>query len=94
MSKKQRAARKPSAGKFVLAGAVVGIVVLAGLAVARWRPASNANGLDETDTAFSISTRVGQPAPAFTAIGVDGQPYTLTPGDGRPKAIVFYTGFG
>lgn len=94
MSKKKRAARKPRTGTFVLAAAVIGLVVLAGLAVIRGRPAGSATGLEQTDTAFSITTRVGQPAPAFTALGVDGQPYTFTPGDGRPKAIVFYMGAG
>ncbi len=94
MSNKRKTTRKPSSGKIVLAAAVIGIVILAGLAVTRRRPASSDNGLEETDTTFSIPTHVGQPAPAFTAIGVDGQPYTLTPGDGRPKAIVFYMGFG
>lgn len=49
--------------------------------------------LRDSDTAFSFSTLVGQPAPEFTAIGVDGQPYTVTPGDGRAKAIIFYMGF-
>ena len=94
MSNKRKTTRKPSSGKIVLAAAVIVIVTLAGLAVTRRRPASSDNRLEETDTTFSIPTHVGQPAPAFTVIGVDGQPYTLTPGDGRPKAIVFYMGFG
>ena len=42
---------------------------------------------------FDVPAHIGQPAPAFTAIGVDGQPYIVTPGDGRAKAIIFYMGF-
>ena len=94
MTKKRRATRKPAPIKIVLVAAVVGLIFLAGLAVARRDPVSSGNGLEETDTTFSVSTHVGQLAPAFTAIGVDGQPYTLTLGDGRPKAIVFYMGYG
>lgn len=94
MRMKRQTSRKPTTGKIILAMTVIGIVILAGWAMARQRSAGSGNGLPDTDTSFSVPTHVGQPAPAFTAIGVDGQPYTLTPGDGRPKVIVFYMGFG
>jgi hypothetical protein len=47
----------------------------------------------ETKDAFSVPTLVGQPAPEFTALGADGKPVTVKPGDGRAKALVFYMGF-
>lgn len=92
MSKKKRAVRKPTIGQIAVMVVVVGAVIVGGLAL--WRPFSNTRtGLRDSDTAFSLPARVGQPAPKFTAINVDGQPYTITPSDGRPKAIVFYMGF-
>jgi len=51
-------------------------------------PAGRARG-----TTFDVPGHVGERAPAFTAVGVDGEPYTMTPGDGRPKVLIFYMGF-
>ena len=93
MSKKKRATRQPKTALIITGVLVIGAVIIGGLWVSR-RSASGGDGtLRDSDTAFSVSTHVGQPAPEFTAIGVDGQSYTFTPGDGRPKAIVFYMGF-
>lgn len=93
MSKKKRATRQPKTALIITGVLVIGAVIIGGL----WEPRRSASGGDGTlrdsDTAFSVSTHVGQPAPKFTAINVDGQPYTMTPGDGQPKAIVFYMGF-
>ncbi len=94
MGMNRRVTGKPITGQILLAVAVLGIVIISALAVARQRPSSSDKGLRDIDTAFSVPTHVGQPAPAITAVGVGGQPYTLTPGDGRPKAIMFYMGFG
>lgn len=33
---------------------------------------------------------VGQPAPALSGTGLDGQPLEITPGDGTPKVIAFF----
>ena len=74
--------------------AVVGVLILAGVWIASGLNPGSGTGLRNSGTAFSIPDHVGQPAPAFTAVNVDGQPYKLTPGDGRAKAIVFYMGFG
>jgi len=80
-------------GRLVAVGLAVGGVALLGIFVAR-RPAPQDGGrLPDSEEAFSVPDHVGQPAPAFSAIGTDGQPYTVTPGDGRPKAILFYMGF-
>lgn len=79
--------------RFIAIGLVVTGVALLGIFVAR-RPASrDSGGLPDSEEAFSVPDHVGQPAPAFTAIAVDGRPFTVTPGDGRPKAIVFHMGF-
>lgn len=97
MSKRRRARQKPNTGQSVLAVAVavVGVLLLlGGWALVRRLAKGPDTTLRDSDTAFSIPTHVGQPAPTFTAIGVDGQPYTVTPGGGRPTAIVFYMGFG
>ena len=74
----------------IIAGLAILIIVSIGYFILR--PGSTS--LSDSANAFSVPTHVGQPAPAFTAIGVDGQSYTFTPGDGRPTAIVFYMGYG
>ena len=93
MSKKRRGTPKSKTGLIVTAIVVIGVIAIGGWAIAQQRTPRTGATLRDTDTAFSLSTHVGQPAPEFTAIGADGQPYTVTPGDGRPKAIVFYMGF-
>lgn len=93
MRNRRHRTRKRRISRLIAVGLTVGGVALLGILVAR-QPASQDGGrLPDTDEAFSVPDHVGQPAPAFTAIGVDGQPYAVTPGDGRPKAIVFYMGF-
>jgi cytochrome oxidase Cu insertion factor (SCO1/SenC/PrrC family) len=93
MSKKRRATQKPKPGQIIVVGLVIGAVILGGLLVSQQFSPGSGSALRDSDTAFSIATHVGQPALEFTAIGVDGQPYTFKPGDGRPKVIVFYMGF-
>lgn len=76
---------------------VIMVLLLGGLAVFRSLQHSTSAAiaaLKDSASALSVPTHVGQPAPKFTAIGANGQPYTVTPGDGRPKVIVFYMGFG
>lgn len=91
MRKQKRAVRKSKTGPLILA--LLGIVALIGVGLAiATRPTGTA--LRDSDTAFTISTHAGQHAQAFTAISGNGQQYTVTPGDGRPKAIVFYMGYG
>lgn len=94
MNKKRRRIRKPKIGRLIVIGLVIGVVILGGLSVTRGFFSGTQSALRDSDTAFSVPTHVGQPAPAFTATGVDGQPYTVTPGDGRPKALIFYMGYG
>ncbi len=91
MRKQKRTVRKSKTGPLILT--VLGIVALIGVGLAI---ASRSNGatLRDSDTAFTVSTHAGQRAQAFTAISGNGQPYTMTPGDGRAKAIIFYMGYG
>lgn len=89
--------RKP--GRWIMGTIVISVVILGGFAVFRslQRPPSTGDAiaaLKNSASALSVPTHVGQPAPKLTAMGVDGQPYTVMPGDGRPKVIVFYMGFG
>jgi hypothetical protein len=93
MSRKKRTTQKPKTGQILLALLVIGALISGGIAVYLLAGPSQGEQLRDTDTAFSIAAHVGQPAPEFTALGVDGQPYMVKPGDGRPKAIVFYMGF-
>jgi cytochrome oxidase Cu insertion factor (SCO1/SenC/PrrC family) len=95
MNKKRRAKQqqKLRTRQIVIVALIVGALIIGGLVVAQQFASGGGTTLRDTDTAFSIPTHVGQPAPTFTAINVDGQLYTVTPGDGRPKAIVFYMGF-
>jgi cytochrome oxidase Cu insertion factor (SCO1/SenC/PrrC family) len=93
MSKQKRATRTPKIGQIAVVALIVGVVIVGGLFISQ-RSSSGTAELPDTDVAFSVLMRVGEPAPAFTAIAVDGQPYTFTPGDGRPKTLVFYMGFG
>ena len=94
MPKKTRATRKPRLGLIVTAIVAIGVIAIGGWALAQQLTPRTGAALRNSDTAFSLPAHVGQPAPEFTAINVDGQPYTFKPGDGRPKAIVFYMGFG
>lgn len=75
-------------------GLVIGLVILGGLLVARGTFSGTQAALRDSDTAFSVPNYADQPAPAFTATSVDGQPFSVTPGDGRPKALIFYMGYG
>ena len=93
MSKKKRARQKPKTSWLLAAALVLGGSILVGVLASRQSASETGTALRDSDTAFSIPDLVGQPAPTFTAISVDGQPYTVTPGDGRPKAIIFYMGF-
>lgn len=93
MSKKRRMGRKRKMSQIIALTGVIGATVLVGVSIARRSTLGGQPTLRDTDTAFSIPTHVGQPAPGFTAIDAQGEPYTFTPGDGRPKAIVFYMGF-
>ena len=93
MIKKKREAQKLRNRRLVVAvTAVVGVLILGGAWLVIRSGASG--GLQNSGTAFSVPDHVGQPAPAFTAVNVDGQPYQFKPNDGRAKAIVFYMGFG
>lgn len=91
---KRRSASPKSSGRALAAGILLAAVVLGGLLVARRGAPSGPSALPESETAFSVSTHVGETAPPFTAMGVDGNPFAVTPGDGRAKVIVFYMGFG
>ncbi len=94
MSGKRRVRRKSRTGPLIAVALVLGVVIVGGLILLSQRPAPDTEtALPDSDSAFSLPGRVGPPAPAFTALGVDGEPYTVTPGDGRPKAIIFYMGF-
>ncbi len=93
MSKKKQATRKLKTGPIIAGLLVIGVLAVGGWAIAQQFTPRTGATLRDSDTAFSIATHVGQPAPEFTATDVDGQPYTFTPGDGRPKVIVFYMGF-
>lgn len=99
MRRKKRSKQKPKIGWLMAIILVIAAVIVTGIVVwQRSQPAQSAASgtgitLPDSDTAFTVPTHVGQPAPEFTATGVDGQPYTVTPGDGRPKVIVFYMGF-
>ena len=95
MSKQnRRSARSTQISRKWLIAAVVGVIVLIGGVIAL--PAltnGTRTSLPNSASAFSVLTLVGQPAPAFTATNVDGKPFTLNPGDGKAKVIVFYMGF-
>jgi len=95
MSRKRKkyARRKPKTGRLIAVALVIGAVIVGGLVISQSSAPGSGTTLGDSDTTFSVPTHVGQPAPGFTATGVDGQPYTVTPGDGRPKAIVFYMGY-
>ena len=95
MSKKKRARQRRKTGPIVAAVLVIATVFIGGLVILSRRSVTDPGAaLRDSETALSISAHVGEPAPEFTAIDADGRPYTVTPGDGRPKAIVFYMGFG
>ena len=94
MNKQRRAEQKLRNRQLMVIAAVVGVLILGGVWIAFRLGSGASGGLHNSDTAFSLPDHVGQPAPAFSAVAADGQPYKVTPGDGRAKAIVFYMGFG
>ena len=94
--------RKQSLRPWFWIGAVALIVIAAGVwfVIANAKPpAQNANALDvaaslsNTDTAFNVSTRVGQPAAAFTLLDAQGKAYAFQPGDGRKYVLAFNMGY-
>lgn len=97
MRRNKQIKQKRNASRPVAIALVIAAVIVTGLIIfwQRSQPSPSAAGitLPDSDTAFTVPTQMGQPAPEFTATGVDGQPYTVTPGDGRPKVLVFYMGF-
>ncbi len=93
MNKGKRTRNDSKTRRVVGVGLVVVTVAVVGYAVAQ-QFSGDSTGLRNSQNAFSVFDRVGQPAPGFTAINVDGQPYTFKPGQGRPQVIVFYMGYG
>ena len=51
-----------------------------------------AGNLPNTDSAFNVGTLIGQPAPAFTLVDANGEPYEFQPGDGRKYVFAFNMG--
>jgi hypothetical protein len=92
--KRQEVRRLRTRQRIVVVALVVGVLIFGGVWLASRLNPGSGTGLRDSDTAFSVPDHVGQPAPAFSSVNVDGQPYKLTPGDGRAKAIVFYMGYG
>ncbi len=90
MSKRKRTHKT---SLIVMGGVVAAVVAVVGYAIIQ-QFAGDSDGLSNSQTSFSVTDRVGQPAPEFTATNVDGLSYTFKPGDGRPKTLVFYMGYG
>lgn len=91
---RKRKSRRLRMRALVITALGIGAVALTGVLLAqRPRGSVPATDLPNSEMAFTVPDHVGEPAPAFSAIGVDGNPYTVTPGDGRPKALVFYMGY-
>lgn len=101
MSKQNRRPTKssPTANKWLIV-ALAGVIVLIGGLIAAPAISRNAGSggaqtnLPNSKNTFSVPTLVGQAALSFTATNVDGKPFTVTPGDGRAKVLVFYMGYG
>ncbi len=97
MRRKQDAIGRRKSRRLIGIALVILVLLLGGLAVFQQLQRSTHNAitaLKDSASALSVPTHVGQPAPKFTAIGVDGRPHPVAPGDGRSKVIVFYMGFG
>jgi len=94
MNKKRQEVRRLRTRKRIVAVAlVVGALLLGGVWLASRLNIGSGTGLRSSETTFSVPDHVGEPAPTFTSVNMDGQAYTVKPGDGRAKAIVFYMGF-
>ena len=80
-----------------------GLALIALIAVVWWRatapsaPNTNspdvAGNLPDTDSALNVGTLIGQPAPAFTLMDANGEPYEFQPGDGRKYVFAFNMGY-
>ena len=51
-----------------------------------------AGNLPDSDSAFNVGTLIGQPAPAFTLMDANAEPYEFQPGDGRKYVFAFNMG--
>lgn len=49
--------------------------------------------LPRSDSAFNVSTRIGQPAPSFSLTDAHGKSYAFKPGDGQKYVLAFNMGF-
>lgn len=56
-------------------------------------PSDIAANLANSQNAFSVGTRVGKPAPAFTLSDAQGKPYKFQPGDGKKYVFAFNMGY-
>lgn len=102
MTKKSKPRKNQRARLWLALGGAIVIVVL-GMGV--WfaantkPPARDANALDiaatlsNTETAFNVGTRVGQPASAFTLSDAQGKPYAFQPADGHKYMLAFNMGY-
>lgn len=80
----------------------VSVLVLLAVMVARSRvstggqagagPGGLPGPLGGSSVAQDVNTLVGQPAPSFTLTDSEGQSYAVTPGRGKPLALVFHMG--
>ena len=102
MAKKRVRRRKSLRSWFWIGGVLALLVIAAGVwfvTTSTKPPTQNVNALDvatslsNTDTAFNVGTRAGQPAAAFTLLDARGNPYALQPGNGRKYVLAFNMGY-
>lgn len=77
---------------------VVGSVVILGLAIGLPTYLSQRHHAPSSSAPASAgkpatAALIGKPAPGFSLQDVNGQSYTLTPGDGKAHLLVFYMGY-
>ncbi len=71
---------------------VVGVGVALVVYLSQSRQSSQAASSPSQAGPLNIAT-IGGPAPGFSLVDQNGQPYTLSPGDGKNHLLVFYMGY-
>ena len=99
MSKRRRSQEQRRRWLWMGAGLV--LVVLVAVVVARRVIPSAPNtsspnvagNLPNSSSALNVGTLIGQPAPAFTLMDANGQPYKFQAGNGHKYVLAFNMGY-
>lgn len=88
----KRSSRAPRSRKGRIGWLLLLAVVVAAGGVAAWSQLAPKAERDDPNVVVNLTTMVGKQAPAFMLTTSEGQPYDITPGDGRRYLLIFHMG--